>query len=176
MPMFWDRYNFDLVSTPGSVAAFGSEILDPTFYDANDFDNRYTVKRIRLEMAYVYTTTLADATASPVAVFGVYWGGQNAPLRSPLMATGEDVTTDWMDLWKVQWAVPESIVGSARRTPVLLDSIVSRDIRVARRMQTNQVLILTGVAFFLGGPTEPNHSVRVQVTGSNLVAKTRPGR
>lgn len=131
-PTIWQRAS-NTLSTGAAGALAGLEVVDSDFLMSNtelSTDQRYTLKRLILNLTWRVTTAFSAGTAL-VVLAGICCKGDGEPLRDPQLLTNDDTRTDWLWLGAMSGFGLASVVGDN------LDSnqgIRRIDIRTSRKM------------------------------------------
>lgn len=122
-------------------------LADPTVLPggASGFDYRRTVLRIRLLLQYnLQASFTVGVPSSSVIQCGISLASVGEPIRDPGMTLATDRATDWLDLWSVQTAhnnPPATATGFS--PPVGVSEFFFRDVRVKRKVDADQVVLMS---------------------------------
>jgi len=152
----WDRA-VTLVEFEGGLDPMLAQTIgDPRILPGSlaGFDLLRTVRRIIVNMNFTMELDL-NVVAQGDMVCGIYVGDRNAPVISPLFLTSGELEADWLDLWLVPWRTPAT--GNQSQAYPVDGSYPSthRDIRVNRKLDTDDVII------FVASPSTVSGAIAV---------------
>lgn len=173
-PLMWDR-NFSAMSSTDSAVLIGQVIYDPSLFSAGATDQRFTVRRIHLNIESVCFVNVHGGTAVFMrANYGIYLAGRDQPLRDPQFFSVTDQQTDWLKLWSdvapISTSPPATLLSqnTAQRGPGGFEI----DVKVSRRVNEDQVIVLALSTNTMGGTPPTDYSWNSFWVVSNLFSRT----
>jgi len=142
----WERFS-QLFTTSGT-AILQTAISSPAFFDAaTNVEREWTLKRIRMSWLIRYSAAIRVANCTAFCGFGLQCSAGLSGGISPF-SPGQD---DWMDIFNVEAQLPP---GDLACIPNGSQHWYSRDVRVSRRVKTDQFLFVVLAPGKIGTPAD----------------------
>jgi len=142
-PVQWERFS-QLFTTAGTTV-LQTAIASSAFFEAAGTTERdWTLKRIRMSWLIRYSAAIRVPNCTAFCGFGLQANSGVAGGISPF-TPGND---DWMDIWNVEAQLPP---GDLATIPNGSQFWYTRDVRVSRRISTNEFLFLVMAPGTIGG-------------------------
>jgi len=150
-PTAWFRDNTVLVVDVVEQVNFtqGTYLFDPSSLHAEGPEEcEYTVRRIRINIDGHFFMPLSEGNNQSQAVcyLGVSLVSRNEAAMDPSCIGVADGRGDWMKIWSDSVFVPTSSPGANATFNTLYRQNTQVDIAVARRVNTEQAVVLSGCA------------------------------
>lgn len=184
LPVYWDRFQATVTHAGGAAPTDpeGQVIFDPRFYlQSSVLEGTATLMNIRLNLAtYIQVADATGVDTGNVLIYmGVYGADRDIPTANPNMLGANDPQVDWLDLWYDAISLGSGDFGLTSAFPsanTLRQGPLagSRNIRVRRRLQSNQVVVLTTFPVFIGGAPPTSWNINTYVVNSNLGRESLP--